>query len=132
MFKRLVLALALGLAGAGKTRPGDTQAASQMCCRHCGQNSFTSCSLCVPLQKALGQEIARGAGPVITRPTARTLYQAESATALRVNPTVPATENVEIHYMTLSTVQDAGLKPVPRAWSLLVPTPSPPSSRFAS
>ena len=34
--------------------------------------------------------------------------------------------------MTLSTVQDAGLKPVPRAWSLLVPTPSSPSSRFAN
>ena len=64
MFKRLVLALALGLAGvhAGKTRPGDTQAVTQMCCRHCGQNSMTSCSNCVSLQKGKGKGDCKGCG----------------------------------------------------------------------
>ena len=64
MFKRLVLALALGLAGvhAGKTRPGDTQAATQMCCSDCGQNGFTSCSGCVSLQEDIGKGDCKGCG----------------------------------------------------------------------
>ena len=64
MFKRLVLALALGLAGvhAGKTRPGDTQAATQMCCSDCGQNGMTSCSGCVSLQKGKGKGDCKGCG----------------------------------------------------------------------
>ena len=59
MFKRLVLALALGLAGVHAK--GDSQG-TQMCCRHCGQNSFTSCSDCVPLQKGKGKGDCKGCG----------------------------------------------------------------------
>ena len=54
MFKRLVLVLALGLAG---VHAGET---TQMCCRHCGQNSFTSCSGCVSLQNGIGKGDCKG------------------------------------------------------------------------
>ena len=59
MFKRLVLTLALGLAGVHAK--GDSKG-TQMCCRQCGQNSFTSCSHCIPLQEDIGKGDCKGCG----------------------------------------------------------------------
>ena len=57
MFKRLVLALALGLAGVHAKGDSGT---TQMCCRQCGQNSFTSCKNCIALQEDIGKGDCKG------------------------------------------------------------------------
>ena len=59
MFKRLILTLALGLAGIHAKGDSGT---TQMCCRQCGQNSFTSCKNCIALQEDIGKGDCKGCG----------------------------------------------------------------------
>ena len=75
---------------------------------------------------------AKQSPPVRTPVSATAFFELSTyLSTLLSRPRLHARPSILRSYRAMH-VQDAGLKPVPRAWSLLVPTPSPPPSRFAN